>query len=795
MSKTYIADEPSLTHLVNQWHPTKNSPLTPQNTQRGSGRSILWVCSDDARHEWTATPLARSSQNQGCPFCAGKRVLAGYNDLATVNPELAAQWHPTKNNEFTAQEVSASSNKKAWWKCINDHEWEATINSRNTGNKCPYCSNRKVLAGFNDLATIKPDIATEWHPTKNSELKPSIISPTSNKKVWWICSEKHEWEAIIANRTAKGSGCPICYKNGISKKHKTVSENPKLLQEWSALNSKKASEVTLGSNFRAQWVCSKNAQHVWEAPVVNRSRGSGCLVCSNRKIITGINDLASSENFQHLVKEWHPANILKPSEVGIGTDVVVQWKCSYGHEWYANIYNRTVKNQSCPECLGRTKQGETRLKVSDYPALVSSWHSSNTLKPQDVSFQSSKKVYWVCPKNDKHVWHASPVSRSVYGGGCPVCAGRLIIKGVNDLASKTAYTHLVNQWHPDNDIYPDEVSLGSNIPIKWKCDKDGNHVWMANVYTRTKKDASGCPRCALARSTSKGEEEVFAVLTLLGVNPVANVTNAIRNRELDIYVPDKKFAVEFNGLYWHSEAIRPDKMYHANKQAACVAQGIQMFNVWEDDWVKRRNIVIRGLAHRLGATDKLPLVIPEIPSYWHEKIGARSTAVVSLNTAQAREFLDTHHIQGFTSGKYYLGLQDKQERLRAVLVLSTTANVGELRIDRYATAGTVAGGFTKLLAYAERNLPVNSWLTFADLAISDGGLYEAHGFVLDKVLDVDYSYLVRGERVHKFNYRLQRFEKDPELFFQEGLTERELADLNNLYRIWDFGKNRYVKSV
>lgn len=795
MPKTYIAGELHLTHLVNQWHPTKNAPLTPQNTQKGSGRSIVWICSDDAQHEWNATPLARSSQNQGCPFCAGKRVLAGYNDLATINPELTSQWHPTKNTEFTAQEVSASSNKKAWWKCSNNHEWEATINSRNAGNKCPYCSNRKVLKGFNDLETIYPDVAAEWHPTKNDEMLPSEISPTSNKKAWWLCSESHEWETVIANRTSKGSACPVCYKTKSYTSQDTVSSNTLLYSEWSEENTRTPENTTLGSNYKAKWICSKNPKHIWEATVSNRSRGSGCLICSNKEIIQGINDFASSKKFKYLLNEWHSDNTVKPNEVSVGSDVNIHWQCVEGHEWFANLYSRTKNNHGCPECLGRSKQGEERLKVSDYPVLVSQWHSSNNLLPENLPFRSRKIITWVCPKNDKHIWNGSVASRSLDGTDCPVCAGRIVINGVNDLASDITFKHLAHEWHEDNTLLASEVSLSSNYRATWKCSTDDNHIWSSYVYSRTRKFASGCPRCALARSTSKGEEEVFAVLTLLGVNPVANVTNAIRNRELDIYVPDKKFAVEFNGLYWHSEAIRPDKMYHANKQAACVAQGIQMFNVWEDDWVKRRNIVIRGLAHRLGATDKLPLVIPEIPSYWHEKIGARSTAVVSLNTAQAREFLDTHHIQGFTSGKYYLGLQDKQERLRAVLVLSTTANVGELRIDRYATAGTVAGGFTKLLAYAERNLPVNSWLTFADLAISDGGLYEAHGFVLDKVLDVDYSYLVRGERVHKFNYRLQRFEKDPELFFQEGLTERELADLNNLYRIWDFGKNRYVKSV
>lgn len=153
------------------------------------------------------------SNGTGCPICSGKQVLPGFNDLATVFPHIAAEWHPTKN-AFSASDVVGKSNKKVWWQCINGHEWEAKINNR-TSNKqgCPVCSGRKTLPGFNDLATKYPDIAAEWHPTKNPVLS-SRIAPKSNKKVWWQCANGHEWEATPNNRT-RGSGCPICHQEKI----------------------------------------------------------------------------------------------------------------------------------------------------------------------------------------------------------------------------------------------------------------------------------------------------------------------------------------------------------------------------------------------------------------------------------------------------------------------------------------------------------------------------------------------------------------------------------------------------
>ena len=93
--------------------------------------------------------------------------------------------------------------------CSCGHEWRASIDERNKGRKCPYCTNRLVLSGFNDLATKRPDLTKEWHPTKNDNLDPTKVLPGSGSKAWWICKEGHEWQAEISGRN-KGAGCPKC---------------------------------------------------------------------------------------------------------------------------------------------------------------------------------------------------------------------------------------------------------------------------------------------------------------------------------------------------------------------------------------------------------------------------------------------------------------------------------------------------------------------------------------------------------------------------------------------------------
>ena len=143
--------------LITEWS-EKNLPLTPDDITFGSNKKVWWK--GTCGHEWQTSVKARSN-GEKCPICSGARVIAGINDLATLEPLLAKQW--SKKNKIKPTEVSIGSHKKVIWRCKKGHEWEAVVKSR-TINKtgCPYCSHNKVLAGFNDLATLLPDIAAEW---------------------------------------------------------------------------------------------------------------------------------------------------------------------------------------------------------------------------------------------------------------------------------------------------------------------------------------------------------------------------------------------------------------------------------------------------------------------------------------------------------------------------------------------------------------------------------------------------------------------------------------------------------
>lgn len=200
--------------LFHEWDYEKNAPLLPNMLSLGSNQRVYWKCQKG--HSWKASLKERaggsSHKATGCPYCSGNKVLTGFNDVASLFPELLMEWDYSLNTVLPT-EISRGHNSDVWWRCEKGHQWQARVTTRvvqNTG--CPYCSNKRVLPGFNDLQTLFPEVASEWHPIKNENVSPQKVVPGSHKKIWWLCREcKHSWCAAIRDRV-KGNGCPVCAK-------------------------------------------------------------------------------------------------------------------------------------------------------------------------------------------------------------------------------------------------------------------------------------------------------------------------------------------------------------------------------------------------------------------------------------------------------------------------------------------------------------------------------------------------------------------------------------------------------
>lgn len=341
------------TDLLQQWDGEENGPLTPQTVSYGSKRKAAWICGRG--HRWRTEICVRTGAGSGCPYCAGKKVSAGENDLATQYPSLAAQWHPTKNGDVTPADVSAGSHRRAWWVCGRGHQWQAAVKTRVSGAGCPVCANRRLIAGENDLAATHPALAAQWNPTRNGALTPEQLGAGTRKKVWWQCEKGHQWQASVASRAA-GAGCPVCAgKRVIPGENDLATHFPDIAAQWHPEKNEGLlpSQVSPSSNRKVWWRCQLG--HEYTAVIAARTtHSSGCPYCAGRKALAGFNDLATLE--PEVAAQWHPRlnGALTPEQVTVGAHRKVWWECPCGHIWKAVVYSRAGPQKSgCPVCAGR----------------------------------------------------------------------------------------------------------------------------------------------------------------------------------------------------------------------------------------------------------------------------------------------------------------------------------------------------------------------------------------------------------------------------------------------------------
>ena len=606
--KFYIIDNKL---LMSEWDYEKNKNLDPAKITLGSHKNVWWKC-PTCGYKWQqlVSEMSRKSNLPYCPCCTNRVLIKGKNDLSSTYPKIAKEWDFSKNKNLTPDNVTFKYCKRVWWICSKGHSYKQRIDNRTLRNEgCPYCSGNRVFRGFNDLATTSPNLAKEWHPTKNIDLTPYDVTANSTKNVWWKCPVGHEYKRTVHQRYAAYTNCPICdsrkrtsfpeqavyfyvkklYPDALSRykiKEKSSMEldiyipSIKFAIEYdgsSFHNTDKAHErekkkyqfckehgISLtrikektGNRWNdvsddVYYINTIKHNNLYELEkIINYILNSICSsiddwlettkfqfnVSSTSYLKSSIYSFKPIKFFRHnidvnlerdkadiqshvfkiensladlrpdVAKKWNyeKNGRLTPDMFSVGSSQSVWWKCpTCGHEWKIGINSMTGKKRGigcavCSKPKRIQKYVKTRIKkvgslADKFPEIAKSWHPTKNgkLTPYDITPSAGKRIWWLCKKCG-YEWQCAPHDRQK-GTGCPHCAGKVPLVGVDDLV--TTHPNLVKEWNHEKNgkLKPQNVKAGSDRIVWWKCSKCG-HEWQATIRFRIQGFCK-CPNCS-----------------------------------------------------------------------------------------------------------------------------------------------------------------------------------------------------------------------------------------------------------------------------------------------------------
>ncbi len=431
-------------------------------------------------------------------------------------PEIAKQWHPTKNGKLTPNDVSQSQALKIWWICNCGNVWQASLNERQLRSKkrarthCKKCGYKRLSKNIKKRAlersgTFKnkfPDLFKELHPTKNKNINFDEITPHSHIRVWWKCKKNHVWSSRLNNRTSLFRGCPDCKKNTSKIELRLYCELKKIFNEtlWQHKLHKKEIDIFIPSIK----LCIEIDGYPWHENKFNLDQKK------NKHIEKyGYNFLRIRE--KRLPKHFGKNEIIDYFEnslniyiailnyILVGIDIKKSKKQKISKFINQNKFQATKEYKLLLSKLPGPIKDEDRFDLN-FPDLLKEWNyaKNNPLMPDLFFRYSHDKVWWICKK--KHVWQATIALRT-QGRNCPKCAIQTSGNRRRKAAVKKYGTFFDNnkllfkEWDfkKNKSIDMNNMSPSSNNIIWWKC-LNCKHSWKTAISQRTR--GRGCKKCA-----------------------------------------------------------------------------------------------------------------------------------------------------------------------------------------------------------------------------------------------------------------------------------------------------------
>ena len=557
--KRYVSDN---AQLMAEWDWEKNNALglDPRKLTIGSHKHAFWKCIEH-KTIFEQEIRARAIGERACSQCydewknsnTRERYIKGKKVLAETHPKLVEEWVSCNNPKFTPQTCVAGSNVKVKWKCKKcGGEYEAYVSNRTLrGSSCPYCANRKVLIGYNDLQSQFPELVAEW--SNKNIINPTEVTAHSNKKVYWVCPLGHDDYLMSIKQRSNRQGCPICAQQSQTSfpeqaiyfylkqafpdtvnryifdgreidifipsknigieyngyfSHKKKLEKDILKKEFFesvgitlfVVKEYKYTEEQEHADFYIHERTSFNdltylIQDVLKLICADASIDVDCsrdAISIKNQYITLRKENSIAAVRPDLVDRWdyEKNGSITPEMVTLGTGQRFYWKCKICNRSYLALPSRIAEGSVCSKHRNLLKHEGNDL-ATKHPELLKYWdYEKNEVKPSEIYGGGERVVYWICEKGHSYT---KSILKHIRGEGCPICAGKKVLSGFNDLLSQNP--ELAKEWDYElNDCTPNEIHYGNQSKnIYWIC-KTCGYKWESKV-----KHRKNCPECERMR--------------------------------------------------------------------------------------------------------------------------------------------------------------------------------------------------------------------------------------------------------------------------------------------------------
>lgn len=473
--------------IAKHWDVDKNGSFKPSQILPKTSRKAWWIC--DLGHSYHSRIAARVA-GRGCPICSGNIVIES-TSLAAKFPKLAESWHAEKNFPLTTADVAPKSSRQVWWRCQSGHEWLSTVANRaSAGSGCPYCGGQKT-SSTNSLLAINPELAAEWHSSRNGEKTPAQFTALSSPKVWWSCPRGHEWPATIASRQY-GAGCPFCGGGTSALEARVFTELKALFSDviWHS----SAMGVQVDVLLPTLRIGVEIDGHYWHSEKVTADLQKNATCETQGVRVIRLRQLPLKK-----LNTWDIEYLRSDTDLSVIQRLVSTISAVVANadtckivDSYLNVdrlladaeYRKIIANLPSPP------EGASFGAI--FPKAAAEWHGelNAPLEPSMFAPKANRVVWWKCLAKG-HEWQAAIHTRAV-GVGCPCCANKKI-GADNSLA--IVRPDLIREWNYEKNlsITPDGIAPKSSRKVWWRCLARG-HEWEATVDRRAK--GSGCPYCS-----------------------------------------------------------------------------------------------------------------------------------------------------------------------------------------------------------------------------------------------------------------------------------------------------------